>query len=532
MKELETSRGVILCCDVREGLAQIEDDSVDAIVTDPPYQLGFMGRGWDKNGITYSVDVWKEALRVLKPGGWLLAFGGCRTYHRLACAVEDAGFEMRDCLLWIFGQGFPKSMDVGHMIDKAAKGHEQGKANPNSPHHGEYKSSEDPSNPTGRGMGAGPGQFMRKAPGYARANVEQGAQGRETYEFPVEPITTPEALAWIGWGTAIKPAYEPVVMARKPPSEPTLAQNVLKWGTGGLNIDGCLLPYQGEADKASATPQGRPTSKRRHVGAEPDAGRGEERVEFQRPAQKGRWPANVMLQCLCDEVLPGPPEIVQERRGEPTQDTRYAEAGVTDFATTPGARRTGGGVIHTNPECPCAMLDAQSGSLKSGEPGTRRKPHETVAMAGRLGLTGQKEVGYGDTGGASRFFYCPKASYKERELGCEDLPPIKSAENLGRKDGSAGLNNPRAGAGRTRRIVRNPHPTVKPIALMRYLVRLVTPPEGLVLDPFCGSGSTLAAAVLEGFEYIGIDLDESYCDVAAHRVRHWEEERCEATTDS
>jgi hypothetical protein len=319
------------CRDIMRGL---DANSVDAIVSDPPYGLAFMGKEWD-HGVP-GVDFWTEALRVAKPGTHLLAFGGTRTFHRLAVAIEDAGWDIRDCVMWVYGSGFPKSHNLKD--------------------------------------------------------------------------------EWQGWGTALKPAWEPIIVARKPLIG-TVAENVLTHGTGALNIDGCRIGtgddrVNGGASGDSAIWNGASERTQRPIG--------------------GRWPANV--------IHDGSEDVVAE---------------------FPNA---GGGF------------------------GVRGKGGQTYAdgkgFANTLGETGQT-VGYGDSGSAARFFYCAKTSKAERGEG-------------------------------------NNHPTVKPIALMRYLCRLVTPPGGLVLDPFNGSGSTGCAAVLEGFDYLGCELDEHYVNISRARIAHWQ----------
>lgn len=314
----------------------------DTIITDPPYGLKFMGKQWD-HGVP-GVPFWQAALCVAKPGAMLLAFGGTRTFHRLTCAIEDAGWEIRDCIMWLYGQGFPKSHN------------------------------------------------------------------------------------------ALKPAWEPIIVAMKP-FDGTFADNALTHGVAGLNIDGGRIGYISEDDKASATPQGKCTSKEiAAIGAEPDAGRNLNRVAFNRPEQKGRWPTNVIL----DE-----------------------EAG--------------------------AMLDEQAPNAGGGKAtaGGRRKGGRVYGKY--AGYDVPPEIGFGDSGGASRFFYCAKASKAERTCGGK---------------------------------IENRHPTVKPIALMRYLCRLTkTPTGGLAFDPFCGSGSTLVAAVLEGRTCIGIDNDSQEDSVAIAKAR-------------
>ena len=387
--------------DCVEVMKRLPDNSVDSVVTDPPYELGFMGKKWDSTGIAYSVAMWREVLRVLKPGGHLLSFGGTRTYHRMACAIEDAGFEIRDQLQWLYGSGFPKSLDIGKAIDKAA-------------------GKKRPSLGAAKGAGGNP-------KGY-----KTGSGGAFKAEYSITVPATPEAVQWNGWGTALKPANEPVCLARKPLAETTIAANVLKWGTGGLNVDGCLIAPREEADKAGFGHYSRNTSK-------PGALAGKvqndnERREFTPTARAGRFPANILL----DEEA-------------------------------------------------AAMLDEQSGRLASGKApatGFVRHSDKHRNTYGRFeGQRAEPTTLYGDSGGASRFFYVAKASKSERGKG-------------------------------------NLHPTVKPVKLMRYLVRLITPPGGTVLDPFAGSGTTLLAAEREGFDSIGIEMNPEYCEIIRKRMAH------------
>jgi site-specific DNA-methyltransferase (adenine-specific) len=365
--------------DCRELLAAMPEASADAVVTDPPYDLisgsrggsgrsnepdnpfgrhgsrggGFMGLGWDATGIAFLPETWAAVLRVLKPGAHLLAFGGTRTYHRMACAIEDAGFEIRDSLHWLFGTGFPKSLNIGS-----------------------------------------------------------------------------------GLGTALKPAHEPIVMARKP-LVGTVEQNVREHGTGALNVDACRIR--------------RAQGDRTEYGVDGDEGCGSQTVYRFRPEDRasygphsaGRWPANVLLS--------HPPEC-----GE---------------TCAPG--------------CAVSELDAQSGF-------SAEKPRAISRNGSRIqdgwGLSAKSEgVVHGDSGTASRFFYVAKPSRAERDAGC----------------------------------ARNFHPTVKPIDLMRHLVRLVTPPGGLVLDPFTGSGTTACACVLEGFRFVGCELTADYLPIIVARIQHW-----------
>lgn len=372
--------------DSREVLAGMPAESVDSCVTDPPYELGFMGKKWDSTGIAYDVGFWRAVLRVLKPGAHLCAFGGSRTYHRMAVAIEDAGFEIRDSLMWIYGTGFPKSLNL---------------------------------------------------PG--------------------------------GIGTALKPAHEPVILARKP-LRGTVAANVLQHGVGGLNIDATRVEttesLNGGAYAESGGRSMLPGDEREGAALGMLAPGKTTGRNFIQPA--GRWPANV---CLDEEAA--------------------------------------------------AMLDAQSGELTSGvlPPGTVRA--NRGGWAGPMPETTGPGAFGGDSGGASRFFYVAKPSRFDRDAGLDDLPSRTAGEATDREDGSEGLKSPRAGAGRTSEGVKNHHPTVKPVLLMEWLVRLVTPPGGLVLDPFLGSGTTGAAAVRQAFRFVGIEREAEYIEIAKRRIDHW-----------
>ncbi len=418
-------------------LPTLPDNSVDSIVTDPPYELGFMGKKWDNSGIAYSVELWTECLRVLKPGGHLLSFGGTRTWHRVAVAIEDAGFEVRDSIAWMYGSGFPKSLDVSKAIDKSA--------------------------------GAERKVIGQKITGNAR--TQEGWAGGQILVDTTAP-STPEAQQWKGWGTALKPAFEPIVVARKPLIG-TVAANVLEHGTGGLNIDGSRI----EGNKPSKPqPSLRPNGEDSGHALGSGGGRN---GEMSNNAQ-GRWPANVIL----DEYSAG-------------------------------------------------ELDEQSGVSKSGKNQTsdNRQTFSNEVYSGGLGVHNSANS-HADTGGASRFFYVAKASKRDRNEGLEELETATAGDMVDRQEGSAGMNSPRAGAGRTSGS-QNFHPTVKPTTLMRYLVKLVTPPNGTVLDPFTGSGSTGKAAILEGFDFIGIELTEEYLPIIEGRLKWAEREaaRSEAKKD-
>ena len=456
---------MILTGDCVELMRDLEPSSVDAVVCDPPYGLGFMGKEWDRAALLSSrppsattdtplgrfdtgkgpaavafdgrgfqswCEVWAtEALRVLKPGGHLLAFGGTRTYHRLACAIEDAGFEIRDCLCWMYGSGFPKSLDVSKAIDKAA-GVEREVV-------GHLDRLDQSSKPTHRMGYSGPMRPQEDA-------------------LDITAPATDEARTWQGWGTALKPAHEPIVVARKPLAG-TVAGNVLEHGTGALNVDGCrvegVVPQvtQGVGEPTSWNPRTEPRESQPHV--------------------LGRWPANVVL----DEEA-------------------------------------------------AAMLDEQTGERHSAGLYTRR-----TSVGGMFESDlAQKPVGhtqdYNDSGGASRFFYVAKASRAERNAGLEGFE--ESSGGVGDQRLGGDMNQRLHRDGRERVLARNTHPTVKPIALMRWLVRLVTPPGGLVLDPFTGSGTTGIAAGLEGFRFLGMEQDASYSALADARIAWWAEHGEEA----
>ena len=393
-------------------LKTLPDNCVDSVVCDPPYHLqsivqrygkegsappqegtdglfkrsskGFMGKTWDGGDIAFRPDVWRECLRVLKPGGHLIAFGGTRTIHRITCAIEDAGFEIRDQLGWIYYSGFPKSHCVSKGID--------------------------------RHLGAD-----REVIGNKRSGIGSGSYGKivgspnpESNIVSVTASATPQAKQWEGWGTALKPAQEPACLARKPISEKSIAANVLRWGTGGLNIDACRFSYG-------------------------------------------------------DPCWVGPSDEV-------------------------GPRSIGG------------WQDSYVG-------GKLKKPISTLDPGGRW---------------PANIYACPKPSRTEKEAGLRHLDPIAGHAAVSRKEGSAGLDNPRAGAGRTADAIRNTHPTVKPTNLFRWLCRLVTPPGGLVLDPFLGSGTTAVSAVLEGFDAIGCELTEEYHPIIEGRIaqayKSWRDE--------
>ena len=406
--------------DCLEVMRTLEANSVDAIVTDPPYGLRFMGKKWDYD--VPSVEVWAECLRVLKPGGYLLAFAGTRTQHRMAVRIEDAGFEIRDMIAWVYGSGFPKSLDVSKAIDKAA-GVEREVIGENPNH--------------------------RAVSGVGYEGVYQGGNtGGATITAPA----TDAAKQWAGWGTALKPALEPITVARKPLAG-TVAENVLAHGTGGLNIDGCRI--EGAPPSVPQPSFNSPTG--RTYGMKTGVGRNGEMSQA-----SGRWPANLIHDGSDGVVALFPREAgasAPVRGTEPSNSTRSAYG---DYARA-------GGAFH------------------------------------------------GDTGNAARFFYCAKASAADRNDGCEEMPTVVTDVLAGHR--SRRMEEVRRPDGAPPATGQNHHPTVKPTDLMRYLCRLVTPRGGLVLDPFCGSGSTGRGAIAEGFRFVGIELDPEYARIAEARIR-------------
>tara|TARA_R100001440_G_scaffold36469_2_gene55591 strand:- start:5197 stop:6471 length:1275 start_codon:yes stop_codon:yes gene_type:complete len=385
--------------DCLERLKEVPDSSVDSVVCDPPYHLtsiveryssenaapagfgtdgafarasrGFMGKEWDGGDIAFRVDVWRECLRVLKPGGHLIAFGGSRTVHRIACAIEDAGFEIRDMISWLYFSGFPKSHNISKAIDRAA--------GVDRPVIAEAPQSGAKFNMTQQLMDNG------------------GFNDPDRQSYEITAAVTEDAKRAEGLGTALKPAQEPAILARKPLARGmSIAENWKRYGTGALRIEDCRFAY---GDPCWVGPQHAKDTKR-DLNAKND-------ISSYKP-ESGRWPANI--------------------------------------------------------------------------------------------------------------YQCPKPSRAEKESGLEKLNPIQGFEAVSRKEGSAGLNNPRAGAGRTASEIRNSHPTVKPVKLMRWLIRLVTPKHGIVLDPFTGSGTTGVAACLDGVNFIGCELTPEYWPIIEGRI--------------
>jgi len=490
----------IICGDNIEVMKQMPDNCIDTIITDPPYGLGFMGKEWDTFKGDYVAKgleadkasygrrkdktfdhkalgsptqiaspatiaglydhsrnrefqqwftLWAtEVLRIAKPGAIMLIFGGTRTYHRLTCAIEDAGWQIRDCMMWLYGSGFPKSHNISKAIDKA-----KGKKRKSI---GTYKT------PNGRDY------TLEKScqRGHCKTELSMGRDKGAARRI-ITSATSKAAQLWDGYGTALKPAWEPIVVAMKP-LDGTFAENAEKWGVAGLWIDGARIGTQNHIvhgkESGKFQPCGGRTLKDYH--------------EVQ-----GRWPANLIL----DEEA-------------------------------------------------AAMLDEQSGVSKStggriGQKGGIGKD----GIYGKFNDIHQKgDPGFGDVGGASRFFYTAKASKSERNAGCEGLETKTAMELTGRKEGSKGLSgskehgnstNPYANGGSV--LPRaNHHPTVKPLKLMEYLCTLTkTPTGGIVLDPFGGSGSTAIACVNTGRDFILIEKEPEYCEIAEKRVKHWAEQQ-------
>ena len=418
----------LLLGDCIDKLKELEDNSIDSIVTDPPYGLSFMGKKWDYD--VPSQEIWEECMRVLKPGGHLLSFAGSRTYHRMAIRIEDAGFEIRDQLMWIYGSGFPKSMNIGMKVDEKLGNERELVERPKS----EQRPNADNNRDKNKDIG-----------GFAMSDNKHKSVGNSE---------------WEGWGTALKPAHEPIVMARKPLSEKTIVDNVLEWGTGGINIDDSRIGTDEQLGRFQKDGNG-PLSPK-HGFNNNSMSDGDKFIEGN---PSGRFPANV---------------IFDEEAGK--------------------------------------ILDEQSGTSKSTGGRIEKK-----TGWGEFGGSGQKEIidgqpGFGDVGGVSRFFYCPKTSKRDRNEGLDEFEK-KSRSDANKMMGKSGNFKTGSGNDRTTQF-KNNHPTVKPTDLMLYLIRLVTPKGGTTLDPFMGSGSTGKAAVRGGFDFVGVEREEEYMKIAEARIQY------------
>ena len=556
-------------------MKKLDDNSVDSIVTDPPYGLSFMGKKWDYD--VPSVAIWREALRVLKPGGHLLSFAGSRTYHRMAVNIEDAGFEIRDQIMWIYGSGFPKSHNISKGIDKKLGAEREMIRKKFSPQQMMMKD----------GQNERPWQNKAKELGY--------------HETASDEPASPEAKQWNGWGTALKPAHEPIVVARKPIIG-TVAENILEHGVGGLNINDSRIPTNGEQPKGSGNSQ-------KNTLAHGDR---ESLEGGSITPSEGRFPANVILDAEAGAMLDeqsgesigakGTGLTATESRGsvninnsvgginrvgyedkggasryfkevnfseqehtpivlarkpiEGTVAENVLEHGVGGLnidgcrigdtvETWPSSRsyplrtKNNSGESYgsknaekqqtqeaPNGRFPANVIHDGSDEVLEGFPDTKSgdgKPHHVTRESQSGSMSGKNYAGrtlntFGDEGSAARFFYCAKASTGERNEGLESLEPQEMGNHQSSLEGGKML----TGSGNERSNAKNNfHPTVKPIALMEYLCRLVTPKGGTVLDPFMGSGTTGIAATRLGFEFIGIEMTPEYIELAATRIAYW-----------
>jgi len=434
--------------DCLDKLKELEDNSVDSIVTDPPYGLSFMGKKWDYD--VPSQEIWEECLRVLKPGGYLLAFAGTRTQHRMAVRIEDAGFEIRDMIAWVYGSGFPKSHNIGKAVDKLQGNERKEYLRPIA-----YPDSDcwgiPNNNISGNNWGIVNADDSGKGKGQGKQGMTPTSKGSSPYE---------------GYGTALKPALEPITVARKPLSEKTVAENVLKYGTGGINIDGCRVEYQDEQPSRVGFMK---TNREKGLNSSSYGGEKDTRIEDPIPNTSGRFPANL--------IHDGSDEVVG----------LFPDSKV-------------------------------SGSARNGRANVNGKDYSNLdnIFGGKLG----KKTGtlHNDSGSASRFFYCAKASKSERNKGCEELeekPKVFNGQSAQPSIEMKGVEQKF-----TTQPSKNNHPTVKPISLMRYLCRLVTPKGGTVLDPFMGSGTTGIACINLNCNFIGIEMDKDYFEIAKARIEN------------
>ncbi len=460
-----------------ESLKKLPDNSIDSVVSDPPYGLSFMNKKWDYD--VPSVEFWKEVYRVLKPGGHILSFGGTRTYHRMVVNIEDAGFEIRDQIQWIYGSGFPKSLNIGKAVDKL-EGNEREFISEGG-HCGVFSHA-----------GNGTPQNIKDY----RAKITKGQSQFE------------------GWGTALKPANEPICVARKPLSEKSVAENVLKWRTGGINVDGCRVGSE------TITTNYYDANNVEGCLSQP-GGISKEGQNFKTTQHEGRFPANIIFECICDEVIKGEKGDVIEHNGT---------GGIWNESSGEPVGRTYNdkGDIHTNPDCPCRILDENSGITSVTGKRSEKSIANCIELRKRVKGNSQCDVGgnikkiteyANDKGGASRFFYQAKVSKAERNMGLDGFEE-KEFYRLDPNQNTPYTETQKKYAERQPR--KNNHPTVKPVSLMSYLVRMVTPPNGIVLDPFMGSGSTGIAAQLEGFRFVGMEMDEDYFKIAEARINNFE----------
>ena len=435
----------------------IEDEVfVDSIVTDPPYELGFMGRSWDSTGIAFQKETWELCFKVLKPGGHLLAFSGSRTYHRMAVAIEDAGFEIRDQVMWLYGSGFPKSMNVGKALDKKL---------------GNKRESL--------------GTNLKKAGDMRGGNYVKGGDYKS-----IELEITKGNSEWEGWGTALKPAHEPLVLARKPLSEKSVVDNVLKHRTGGINIDECRVGNE-EID----------TSKNRRNKQETTIFKGGWKSEEGGDTVTGRFPANVMHDGsdVVKDIFP---------KTGTKGDAKYPDSN-PDFRDQGRQSKENMGIDK--------LSFGQTENVKRKAVNRQPRKDDKVWTNKNSGMKSlQYTIEYEDSGDASRYFYCAKTSKAERNQGLDNF--VKKNKVFNGQSPNASKDMKGVEEKFTTKPSANIHPTVKPIKLMKYLCRLITPKGGTILDPFMGSGSTGMAAKEENFEFVGIEKEEEYFNIATARI--------------
>lgn len=452
---------------MQDELAELADNSVDSIVTDPPYEINFMSKGWDNSGVAFQKDTWERCLRVLKPGGYLLAFGGSRTFHRIACAIEDAGFEIRDTIMWLYGSGFPKSLNLGNAVECKMQ---TGSANTK-----DWRSLE------GQKAASGDWGLSKNGLEYQYRPTDYSADGHE--RLVKADYKSEEGKRWDGWGSTLKPSYEPIIVARKP-CDGTLTDNVLKWGVGGMNIDECRIPLEENYVYKETNRHPRECN----VFTSENCGYKSEDNHTASASMLGRYPANTIF----------------------TYDD-------SDFDEVCGGLPSGG----------------QNGSI------TKRYDMNNQVY-GDYGKCNTWQA-YNDSGSAARYFYCAKATTRDRDEGLQNFVTHTAGERTNRKEGSAGITAYEGATGRAKNI----HPAVKPCQLMQYLIRLVTPRGGTILDPFMGSGSTGKAAMYENndraaeYNFIGIEMTAEYLPIAEGRIKYAisdkakiEEEPDEQSTDS
>ena len=494
-------------------LKKYPDNYFDSVVTDPPYGLGkepnaselmkdwiehgyheiqgkgFMGKEWD--AFVPQPLFWKEVFRVLKHGGHVVAFYGTRTYDWGVMAMRFAGFEVRDCIQWIYGSGFPKSHNISKAIDKL------------------------------NGAESIKGDLKFKGGTQLGVINDDNWKPKDVYE---EFANTEEAKQWEGWGSALKPANEPIVLARKPLEKGlSIAENTLKWGVGGINIDATRVVTNDNLGSNGTT--------KKFVGSNNNRDYDGERISYEQN-NLGRFPANVILshhpECECNglkkiKAIKGGSGVATMKSGMGKNGIygKYSHDKIGDNAGGLGDADGNETIEDWNchEDCPIRIMDEQSGILKSGA-------MDSLTKGGQFNVYGKmterRVVNPPSEGGASRFFYCAKASKSERNRGLEgfeDKQTIGGGGGIG--DYLEDVNSASGKYGSEKAPNKNFHPTVKPIKLMQYLIRMVTPTNGIVLDPFCGSGTTGIACKIEGFQFVGMEQDPEYAKIAEARINNW-----------